>query len=149
MKKLILLSLLIVGSFYVTSQENSGTIYYENGNTLVFKKLTDFFNKPDVTHPSSYHKEIAVIYNGTVRKLKFDQIKEFKILEYKLDKKVDGVFYVLTRVKTKTEKTLQTKYKFVLYLKVEILDDLTGELIEQRVNFSLNSKLNIRKIVFD
>jgi hypothetical protein len=145
MKRLVLFVSIALMALPMFSQNASGTIYFESGKTLRFHKMV-YFSVSIKDYGGGSYASLKARYEGTVRDIPFDKLSEFKILQFS----VSGTYVgdVVAEITTKTGITFRTEYLWLYGLKVEILDELTGEKKEQQVNFAELGKLNIRRIVF-
>jgi len=140
-KNIFILSflLLIANICIAVDVETSGIIFFDDGINLKFNKFVNF-NKENF---------INVRYQNTVRKLNFDNIVEFEILQFEL-----GSYFlknVTVRIKTTTGVEFETSFLRLDSIRVMILDELSGEKKNQFVSFydMVKKKINIRKITLN
>lgn len=148
MKKSIYVLFLILS---LTGLGQSGTINFETGNRIRFNSINGIRMQAENCYQISVKKEgLQVKYENTIRSIPYDKIQSIRIQIYEVDP--DGRRFLTNGkliVITKTGVELDTPFCFFGEIYVKILDDLTGEIIEQRIESVSNNKLNFRSIRFD
>jgi len=125
-----------------------GTIHFEDGTTLEFNDITEFPGR---------NSELPVFFENTWRRVPPEKLASIEIVQYRHGTCDQSYCLkdVVLRVNTKTGFDVTYEYEdsyYVKYLRAELLDKLTGEVVNQLVPFILEKddkrRLNIRKIVF-
>lgn len=150
MKRILILTVLFVLTI-VANCQTSGTIYFEEGYLLKFMDIKGIAAVPGEGDGKIYlgtEDYVEAIYQGTIRKIPFDKMSKFEVLQYEAPS-AGNLYKCLVKIETKTGASFSSKYVAIGNVEIVILDELTGEKTTQSVEFAQNMKLNIRKIVFD
>jgi len=146
---IIVIVMVLLSSFINAENKTKGTLHFYDGSTKDFHNLIHIYgqsyanNKKDWSKYWKYGTNIYVLYNNSEREMPFAKISSIEIKNWK---------YTNQAIESKVEFITTTGVTFEndcqLYsLKVDILDELTGEVKEQSFNFYFNEKLNIKKII--
>lgn len=150
MKKLVSTTICFLAftfSNLVFSQDASGTIYLYDGGKINFSEIVFFVNHPKSQGYINNYKELGIIYNSTLRWVKFSDLKEFTIVKYKAER--NRISDATAKILTKTGMEVESDYYLLEQLRVRMYDELSGRIIEQDINFADGNNALIRKIVFD
>lgn len=130
----------------------SGVIYFEDGTTQNFNELTAISAFLDGTHRTAQQDGITVEYKNTIRMIPYSKLKSIEVLKYKVEKSKrlnkEYLKESQLRIVTTTGVTLKMTFLSVHSIYAILLDDLTGELINQDIAFAKDNELNVRKIEF-
>lgn len=149
MKKSLFTLILLIG-FIINSQAQSGTIYYWDGNTLKFDRITDFQHSQ--TSLCTSHTCFEVNYQGTKRIINLSQIDYFSIKEVGKIGDYNGPYLQDVTLEIKMKKTgviINHHMDDLFYIAVSFLDPLTGSISYANVDFAKGTGVNIKKIVFN
>ena len=149
-KNFTLLILFFMVILPITAQTKvKGKILFSNGSSKNFHNLIyirAFSNTNNGKEYSKWGNSFNIYYKNSIRKIPFNKMASIKILNWKSKKD-----YINARVEfiTTTGIRIINDDCDLENIKVEMLDELTGEVKEQVFNFCFNEKLNIKKIVLN
>ncbi|KAA3617098.1 MAG: hypothetical protein D8M58_04115 [Calditrichaeota bacterium] len=132
-----------------------GTLIFENGKTQEFQDIEyiSIYINDGNKYYSATKKGIPVHYNNSIREVPYNKLELFEVNTFQLyETRVLGGRYVkklrgTVNIKTSTSISTLTKYE-LKSITILLVDELTGEIKKQTVEFLLNNRLNIRKIKF-
>lgn len=140
----------------------SGTIYFEDGNTLDFLDLTSliFILKEGAESIPQNVSEWPISFDKTSRSrsIPLSWVKSIEVLSYETKERYRCLFNPVVLIKSVTGVEIQSQYKTLEWIKIKAIDDSSGEVKERYLYFAdvgvylvedVPSKINIRKIVLN
>ncbi|MFW6275364.1 MAG: hypothetical protein ACOC2M_01880 [bacterium] len=145
-RKMLLLLLGLLLNIFVYGQ-SSGRIYFANGKCQEFIKINNW--SVNGRGHEEDKKGLIVKYNGAFRRIPFQTIKEFKVLNYSQSPHPKSIKEVEAEITTKNGLTITATYKILQNIEVHILDELTDRKQDILIWFADNSRLNIKKVIIN
>lgn len=144
---LVLCALISLSSEAFGQDKVSGTIYYKDGNSQPFTEFRSLYKK-DYTGSQQYF-EFEMDYNNTRRNVPYSKMKEIVLQSCIIEPGPNYIAEVVLKATTKTGVVSETKFYSLKSIYVMINDELTGDQVQQAIDFVHDNKVVIDKIVFD
>lgn len=131
----------------------SGIIYFENGNRLDFLDVTSLIFSmkegaesvpKNVTEWTKHYKKISMSTS-----IPLAWVKSIEITSCETKNQYRCLFNPKVTIETVNGVRFQSEYKHLEWIRVKTRDESSDEIKEKYVYFAKNSKINIRKIVFN
>lgn len=136
----------------VSDQRIPGTIFLDEESYLRFEDILYIHGFIAPTSRLNRYKAFKILYNNSIRIISLYSLKFVRIDKYEVGIGLDGepvIKNLMLRVETKNRLVLEIPYFELNWVLVKIRDSETNRLIERRILFNKNGRLNIQKIIFD
>ena len=131
----------------------SGNIHFEDGNRLDFLDVTSLIfsmkegaehTPKNVTEWTKHYRKISMSAS-----IPLAWVKSIVITSYETKNLYRCLFNPAVTIENVNGVRFQSEYKHLEWIRVKTRDESSGEVKEQYVYFARDSKINIRKIVFN
>ena len=129
-----------------------GTIFFNSETYLQFDDLLFINGSIAPTSRLNKYKSIKILYENMIRVISLTVIKYLRVDQYKIKISQMGnevLRNAMIRIETKGRQTWDIRYFELEWILVRVKDEETGEPVERKIEFVVDGKLNIKKILLD
>lgn len=126
---------------------SAGELIRPNGDRLPFQETEDVYLVPTGDCSAAGRGSITIFYKGACSEVALNKIDRIEVLTWENRFEYKKGFPVTVRIELANGMKVENGY-YARTVTVKRLNELTGEITSQDIQFVMNDSLNIKSVVF-